>query len=105
MSNAALIFSYIICIGCVRLKRWRGQPLLPRPFSLGRWGGLINDAALAYLFVGFVFSFFPTDVAPDAPDMNWAIVVFFGVGTLAGIYYVAGGSRKYISPGSIVKNI
>ncbi|GAB7350015.1 hypothetical protein MBLNU459_g0689t1 [Dothideomycetes sp. NU459] len=105
VSNAALIFSYIVCIGCVRLKRWRGQALLPRAFSLGRWGSLINDAALAYLLVGFVFSFFPTDVNPDAPDMNWAIVVFAGVGILAGIYYVAGGSKKYISPGSIVKNL
>lgn len=103
VSNSALIFSYIVCISCVRLKRWRSQPLLPSPFSLGRWGAPINDAALAFLVVAFVFSFFPEDVNPAAPDMNWAIVVFAGMWILAGAYYVTGGSRKYISPASIVK--
>ena len=105
VSNSALLFSYIVCIGCVRLKRFRGEPLLPRSFSLGKFGGPINDAALAFLFVGFVFSFFPTDVAPDAPDMNWAIVIFFGVGALAGLYYFTGGREKYVSPRSIVKQL
>lgn len=105
VSNSALLISYIICIGCVRLKRWRGEPLLPRSFSLGKFGAPINDAALAFLIVGFVFSFFPTDVKPDAPDMNWAIVIFVGVGALAGLYYVMGGSKKYVSPRSIVKQL
>lgn len=105
VSNSALLISYIICIGCVRLKRWRNEPLLPRSFDLGRWGGPINDASLAFLVVGFVFSFFPTDVKPDAPDMNWAIVIFVGTGLCAGIYYHLGGREKYISPRTIVKPI
>lgn len=37
ISNAALIFSYIISIGCVRLKRLRGQPLLARRWSLDKF--------------------------------------------------------------------
>jgi hypothetical protein len=38
VSNAALIFSYIFSVGSVRLKRLRGQPLLPSRFSLGEVG-------------------------------------------------------------------
>jgi choline transport protein len=43
VSNAALIFSYIVSIGSVRLKRWRGQPLLPSRLSRGQWGGGKKD--------------------------------------------------------------
>jgi choline transport protein len=107
VSNAALIFSYIVSIGSVRLKRWRGQPLLPSRFSLGKWGGVINDISLAFLFVGFVFSFFP--MAPSVGDaawlvdFNWAIVIFASTCALAGIYYVLGGGERYIAPVSLVK--
>lgn len=108
VSNAALIFSYIVSIGCVRLKRLRGEPLLPSRFSLGKWGGLINDISLAFLLVGFIFSFFP--VAPSvgdpnwAVDFNWAIIIFSGTCVLAGIYYVFGaGERRYIAPVYLVK--
>lgn len=105
VSNSALLFSYIVCIGCVRLKRWRGEALLPRSFSLGKFGGSINDAALAFLLVGFVFSFFPSDVKPAVADMNWAIVIWVGVGALAGLYYFMGGRERYISPKSLVKQL
>lgn len=107
LSNAALVFSYIISIGCVRLKRLRGEPLLPRRWSLGKWGGLVNDLTLAWLFVAFVFSFFP--VAPSVGDpewaknFNWAIVIFMAVLGLATAYYWAGGRKKYVAPVSLVK--
>ncbi|KAK5127065.1 hypothetical protein LTR85_008424 [Meristemomyces frigidus] len=107
VSNAALIFSYIISVGCVRLKRLRGEPLLPRRWSLGKWGGPINDISLAFLFVGFVFSFFP--VAPStgdpawAKDFNWAIVIFAATCLLALLYYLCGGRKKYVAPVSLVK--
>ncbi|USW48103.1 Putative amino acid/polyamine transporter I [Septoria linicola] len=107
VSNAALGFSYIVSIGCIRLKRLRGEPLLPARWSLGRYGGIINDISLAFLAVIFVFSFFPTDVIHDssrwAESFNWAMVIFAATCTLAFVYYVCGGSRRYISPASLVK--
>lgn len=107
VSNAALIFSYIISVGCVRLKRWRGEPLLQRRWDLGKWGAPINDITLAFLAIGFVFSFFP--VAPLvgdptwAADMNWAIVIFAATVLLASGYFWAGGRYKYVAPVSLVK--
>lgn len=78
VSNAALGFSYIVSIGCIRLKRFRGEELLPARWSLGRYGAVINDISLAFLVIVFVFSFFPTDVIHGneqwAESFNWAIV-------------------------------
>ena len=107
VSNAALIFSYIISVGCVRLKRFRGQPLLPRRWSLGKYGAAVNDITLAFLAVGFIFSFFP--VAPLvgdpawAADFNWAIIIFAATIFLAIGYFWAGGRHKYVAPVSLVK--
>ena len=107
VSNAALLFSYIVSVGCVRLKRLRGEPLLPRRWSLGKWGGPINDITLAFLVIAFVFSFFPE--APSigdqtwATDFNWAIVIFSATCLLALAYYLCGGRNKYVAPVSLVK--
>lgn len=107
ISNAALLFSYIISVGCIRLKRLRGEPLLPARWSLGKWGALVNDLALAFLVVGFVFAFFP--MAPPTGDpkwaenFNWAIVIFAGICLIAFVYYVLGGRKHYVAPVSLVK--
>ncbi|KAK3655719.1 hypothetical protein LTR56_003368 [Elasticomyces elasticus] len=110
VSNAALIFSYIVSIGCVRLKRLRGEPLLPRRWSLGKWGAPLNDIALLWLCVGFVFSFFPSapytsdpDTAWWAGNFNWSIVIFSTTCILALIYFACGGSRRYVAPLALVK--
>ena len=103
ISNAALIFSYIISIGCVRLKRLRGEPLLARRWSLGKWGGIVNDLSLAFLIVAFIFSFFPMTPNPAPVDMNWAAVMFAGLAILATANYFISARTSYIAPVSLVK--
>jgi choline transport protein len=91
----------------MRLKRLRGQPLLPSRWSLGQWGGPVNDVSLAFLLVGFVFSFFPLAPVggdPDwAADFNWAIVIFSGTCILAGIYYASSARHSFVAPVTLVK--
>ena len=41
---AALLCSYSLSIGCLLLKRFRGEALPPRKWSLGKWGAPINIA-------------------------------------------------------------
>lgn len=41
---AALLCSYSLSIGCLFLKRIKGEPLPPRKWSLGKWGAPINAA-------------------------------------------------------------
>lgn len=107
VSNAALLLSYFISIGALRLRRLRGDPLLPRRWSLGKWGGPINDITLAFLAVTFFFSFWPNYTLAGDPtalaDFNWAIVVLAIVGILAFVYYFAGGRHKYTAPVALVK--
>ncbi|KAF2630415.1 amino acid permease-like protein [Macroventuria anomochaeta] len=103
ISNAALIFSYIISIGCVRLKRLQGEPLLARRWSLGRWGGIVNDLALVFLLVAFIFSFFPMTPNPTAVDMNWAALMFGALAILATANYFVSARRSYVAPISLVK--
>ena len=107
VSNAALLLSYIISIGALRLRRIRGEPLPPRRWSLGRYGGIINDLTLCFLVVAFFFSFWPSYVligdATALADFNWAVVVLAIVGILAFVYYFAGGRDKYVAPVSLVK--
>jgi len=68
----------------VRLKRLRGEALLPRRWSLGKWGAPLNDITLAFLLVAFVFSFFPTSPAVGNPawasQFNWFVLsaILFG---------------------------
>lgn len=107
VSNAALLLSYIISIGALRLRRIRGEPLPARRWSLGKFGGIINDTALAFLVVAFFFSFWPSYVligdATALADFNWAVVVLAIVGILAFAYYYLGGGRnKYVAPVSLV---
>lgn len=107
VSNAALLLSYIISIGALRLRRLRGEPLPPRRWSLGKFGGFINDITLAFLVVAFFFSFWPSYVLVGDPtaaaDFNWAILVLVVVGVLSFAYYFAGGRHKYVAPVSLVK--
>ncbi|KAF2110208.1 amino acid permease-like protein [Lophiotrema nucula] len=103
ISNAALIFSYIISIGCVRLRRLRNQPLLARRWSLGAFGGIVNDFALVFLVVAFIFSFFPMTPRPSPADMNWAALMFGALGIVASINYIVSARKHYIAPVSLVK--
>ncbi|KAL2049680.1 hypothetical protein ABVK25_010021 [Lepraria finkii] len=103
LSNAALLFSYIASLGSIRITRWRGEELLPRRWSLGNWGSIINDVALAFLFLSFIFSFFPETPMPGAEGMSWAIVIFAFVIAAASLTYFVKARRTYIAPGSLIK--
>lgn len=95
----ALLTSYLVSLGCVMLMRIRGQPLLPRRWSLGRVGGFIcNAIGLAFVAVSFVFSFFPIGVPVTAGNMNWASGVYGGVGLLATFYYIVYARHRYVPP-------
>ena len=87
----------------MRLKRLRHEQLLERRWSLGRWGALVNDVALAFLTLGFVLSFFPETPLPGPEGMNWAVVIFAFVLVAAGANYWVGARKVYVAPVSLVK--
>jgi amino acid transporter len=103
LTITSLMSSYMISIGCVLLKRLRGQCLPPRHWSLGRFGMAINIGALTFLMPVFVFGFFPLATPVDRATMNWGIVMYGGVIIVATVYYWAGGRHSFTPPVALVK--
>ena len=95
---ASLLASYMISIGCITLKRLRGEALPPRPWSLGKMGLSINIGALCCLVPIFVFTLFPGTTTTTPATMNWGILLFGAMVLFSTMYYVAWGRRAYISP-------
>jgi amino acid transporter len=75
LTIGSLMSSYVITIGCLLLKRIRGEPLPPHRWTLGRFGMAINIAALAFLLSVFVFAFFPLTSSVNPESMNWCVVM------------------------------
>lgn len=98
LGTAALLSSYIISISCVRLRRWRNQPLPPARWSMGKFTPVIDSISILVLMVIFVFSFFPVTRHVTAQSMNWSIVIFSGVTLFAMAYYHAYARKVYRGP-------
>ncbi|ORY16828.1 amino acid/polyamine transporter I [Clohesyomyces aquaticus] len=98
LGTCALLSSYIISIGCMWLKRWRGEALLPSRFSLGIYGIWVNGASVVYLTVALVFSFFPSFPSPTPDLMNWNILIYGSVVIFSLIYFVFKGRHQYVGP-------
>jgi choline transport protein len=101
----ALLSSYLICIGCVVLKRIRNQPLLPRRFTLGKAGLPINILSLAFLLLLFVMIFFPSVPDPVPSTMNWAVLMYGGVLILSVVYFLISGRKSYVGPVEYVRKL
>jgi choline transport protein len=94
----ALFTSYFISIGCILLKRLRGEPLPPSRWSMGRFAIPMNLIALGYIGFAFVMSFFPPTKSVTAATMNWSVLVWGVVIILATISYLFHGAKSYKGP-------
>jgi choline transport protein len=100
---ASMLTSYLISIGCVTLKRIRGEPLLPSKFDLGKWGLAINIISVVFLLFLWVFTFFPVQPSPTVVDMNWASLGYGCVVIFAVVYYITHGRHVYVGPVEYVR--
>ncbi|KAJ5836202.1 Amino acid/polyamine transporter I [Penicillium robsamsonii] len=103
LGTAALLSSYIISITCVRLRRWRNQPLPPARWSMGKFTPICDTISIMVLVVIWVFSFFPLTKEVDPTTMNWSVVIFGGVVVLSLGYYVIYARKVYQGPVTRVK--
>jgi choline transport protein len=93
----------MISIGCVLLRRLRGQELPLARWSLGRFGLPINMFAFFYSGFVLVFSCFPVAVPVTLTTANWAPVVWAGVIVLSLATYFLYGKRHYTPPVDFVE--
>jgi amino acid transporter len=103
LTITSLMSAYILSIGCIVLKRLRGEPLPPRRWSLGHFGLTINIASLLFLLPIFVFAFFPLTASVNGQTMNWSVVMYVGVIGFASVYYWVRGRHQFIAPVALVK--
>ncbi|KAL1746178.1 amino acid permease-domain-containing protein [Schizophyllum fasciatum] len=90
------------------VARWvGGTKFVPGPFSLGKLSLPVSIIAASYMTFMIVVFLFPADPAPEAPTMNWSVVVVGGVLLLSlGYYYlpVYGGTHWFTGPVSTIEN-
>ena len=95
---SALFSNYFLSIGCVLVKRLRGQPLPPSRWSLGRYAVPLNVVSLAYILFAFIMSFFPLASDATAETMNWSVLVWGAVVLMATVSYYVHGRHVYKGP-------
>jgi amino acid transporter len=98
LGTAALLSSYIISITCVRIRRWRNQPLPPARWSMGRFTPFVDTVSILVLIVIWVFSFFPLTAHVNSTNMNWGVVIFGGVILLCLVHYQLRAKTVYKGP-------
>ena len=103
LGAAALFSTYLISISCILFKRYRGEPLRLRRWSLGKWGAPINVAALLFLLLAYFFSFWPLFTPTSAQTFNWSVVIYGAVLIFAVGYYYVHGRHVYDGPVVSVK--
>lgn len=103
LGTGAMLTSYMISIGCVTLKRIRGEPLLPSKFNLGKFGLPINIISMFVLVFLYIMSFFPPQPNPTPATMNWAILAYGVVILWSVVYYFAWGRKNYVGPVEYVR--
>lgn len=103
LGTASLLSSYIISTTCLRIKRWRGQPLPPARWSLGKLSTSIETFAILFLIIAWIFTFFPLTKEVDPTSMNWSVVIFGGVVLFALSYYYLFAKNSYHGPVSRIR--
>ncbi|KAF2018121.1 amino acid transporter [Aaosphaeria arxii CBS 175.79] len=93
----------MLAVGCLLLKRSKGEPLPPARWSLGRYGFAIN--AFAFLYSGFaiIFACLPATLPVSPRTANWAPLVWVFIMAFATILYVVHGKSSYKPPVELVE--
>ena len=76
LTTVSLYVSYMLAIAVMIRRRWNKDSICYGPFTLGRFGMLINLAAILWGMFAVIFGFFPTEVPVTAANMNYASLVF-----------------------------
>lgn len=98
----ALLSTYCISIGCILLKRIRGEPLPPARWSLGRYGIIINAWSFVYCCWAMVWCAMPTSLPVTVANANWGPALWAAVCLFATIVYIVHGRKHYTPPVSFV---
>jgi amino acid transporter len=105
LNVAALMYTYIISIGCVIYRKiWHPETLPPRRWDMGpRLGLAVNIIGLLYCCFAFFWAMWPSDTPVTLDNFNWSVVIFGGVFIISLLMYLIKGRKEYIGPAAIVQ--
>lgn len=103
LGGVSFLFSYVITLVCLIWRRTRGAPLPERRWSLGKYGLVINVAALVFLIPTLFFYCWPLAQPVTALNLNWSSVAFCCVLLAALVHYVIKARHEYVGPVMRVK--
>ena len=98
LGTLALAFTYELSILCLVWRCFRGAPLPPYAWSLGRAGLPVNLAGSVYGFYLMFFAVIPPEYPVTAANFNWSPVMFVGVMGFATVYYGVVARKVYRGP-------
>ncbi|KAL1652546.1 hypothetical protein SLS61_004851 [Didymella pomorum] len=91
--------SYILPFSLLLHKRITNPEQLPKaPYSLGKWGVVVNAWAIAWSFLVLFFSFWPQNIPVTPVNMNWSPLLWGAVNIFALIFWVLHGRKVYKGP-------
>ncbi|KAF4945677.1 hypothetical protein FSARC_14392 [Fusarium sarcochroum] len=105
LSTLGIMSTYLLSIGCVLLKRIKGEKLPFARWSLGRFGLAINAFSVLYSLFIVILCCFPLNLPVDTASANWAPLIWVGVIILAAFAYVAHGRKAYTPPVNFVEGV
>ncbi|EIW76916.1 amino acid transporter [Coniophora puteana RWD-64-598 SS2] len=68
------------------------------PFSLGKWGNVVNAIAVLWIMFAIVLFSMPAVIPVTQSSMNYASVVFVGFGLFSAVWYMIDGRHHYTGP-------
>jgi choline transport protein len=99
LTVAGFFGSYLIPFSLFLYKRIKyPEEVPPGPWSLGRWGVVVNTFAIVWSVIIMFFSFWPTGVPVTPVNMNWSCVLWSGVVLFALGFWWVHGRRVYCGP-------
>ena len=90
--------SYLLPITLLVFRRFGKSEIPWGPWTLGRWGLLVNLIAISYATVLVVFMVFPPYQPVTAQNMNYASLIFGAVMLLSITMWFAYGRKIYYGP-------
>lgn len=105
LSTLGIMSTYLLSIGCVLLKRIKGEKLPFARWSLGRFGLAINAFSVLYSLFIVIICCFPLNLPVDTASANWAPLIWVGVMIIAVIAYVTYGRKVYTPPVSFIEGV
>ena len=95
---AAYFGSYAIPISMVAYRRIKGIPTKMGPWSLGRFGLVVNIVALVWIVITWTASFFPIALPVTPSNMNWSSVLWGFMMIFGTLWYFAYQRYRFTGP-------